>query len=852
MKETEKKNTIKVIAKFKPPVKSYENERMQINSSSETVVIDGKEYKFYGIAESTISQEKFYETYIKDHVLNVENGINSTILCYGFTGTGKTYTLFGKEDSQANTTGVINRSIHSIFELVKTNINKNTGINYSINVTMVDVYMERIYDLLDRSNIFVGVSGNSGLIGATKINISTESELIDLIASAVCYRKTQDTRLNKVSSRSHCVIIIEVKKFTNDNIEQCGNLVLVDLAGCERLSNYSAVQEDNISRIIKKTPMAEKLRLSTSISSEINKTLTDESKNINKSIFSLNNVVTACSTGQKYIPYRNSKITMILKNALGGNSKTLVTICCSENINETLMSLQFGLRCNKINNNIKQNTKIKDNRDLIIVKLQSEISDLKDLLEMSKQNLVSLNFSETSKKRYNSLSDELSECDELDENDRFQKNCAEVVDKIFDDLRYMDPDTFSVSGLNDTGVVCEPPTESDQPAPPLETTESTESTESDQPAPLESDEVDEVEQPQTLSEEKKTVEYVDNCWSCVSMKKPLTDSVFTPPVDSTNPNDLNIVAPADPDVIESAASLVVDSTSVDPPLQADEKSIEIVSAPPVQYVDSCWSCTSFKKNKTATKLDSTATRLGATAKSSAGLDATAKSSAGLDATVKSSAGLDATAKSSAGLDATAKSSAGLDATAKSSAGLDATAKSSAGLDATVKSSAGLDATVKSSAGLDATAKSSAGLDATAKSSAGLDATAKSSAGLNATAKSSAGLDATAKSSTEELTNKGLPVDYVDSCWSCTSSKKKFNSTKLLPDNEPEKTSEQLNSTVIELESTHKSNVADELGFTHKSNAANELGSTHKSNATDKLGSTNKSIVDLRSSVNKLN
>jgi hypothetical protein len=799
MKDTEKKNTIKVIAKFKPPVKSYENERMQINSSSDTVIIDGKEYKFYGIAESTISQEKFYETYIKDHVLNVENGINSTILCYGFTGTGKTYTLFGKEDPQANTSGVINRSIHSIFELVKTNINKNTGINYSINVTMVDVYMERIYDLLDRSNIFVGVSGNSGLIGATKINISTESELIDIIAAAVCYRKTQDTRLNKVSSRSHCVIIIEVKKFTTDGIEQCGNLVLVDLAGCERLSNYSAVQEDNISRIIKKTPMAEKLRLSSTISSEINKTLTDESKNINKSIFSLNNVVTACSTGQKYIPYRNSKITMILKNALGGNSKTLVTICCSENINETLMSLQFGLRCNKINNNIKQNTKIKDNRDLIIVKLQTEISDLKDLLEMSKQNLVSLNFSETSKKRYNSLSDELSECDELDENDRFQKNCAEVVDKIFDDLRYMDPDTFSVSGFNDTSVVCEPPTESEQPAP-------LESDEVEQPASTTLDDT------QTLSEEKKTVEYVDNCWSCVSMKKPFTDSVFTPPVDSTNTNDPNIVAPDDPDVIESATSLVVESTNLDSPLQVDnrEESIEVVAAPSVQYVDSCWSCTSFKKNKTATKLDSTANRL------------------------------DATAKSSAGLDATAKSSAGLDATAKSSAGLDATAKSSAGLDATAKSLAGLDATAKSSAGLDATAKSSAGLDATAKSSAGLDATAKSLAGLDATAKSSAGLDATAKSSSLELTNKGLPVDYVDSCWSCTSAKKKFNSTKLLPDNAPEKTSDQLNSTVVELEFTHKSNVAD------------ELGSSHKSNATNKLGSTNKSIVDLRSSVNKLN
>ena len=446
MDQNEKsRNSIKVIARFKPSsnLVDFSSYSDKIKIYENSVVADNKTFNFEGIANTETSQENFFNTYIKSHILKVEDGTNSSVLCYGFTGSGKTYTLFGRDGDDS---GIVYRSIHSIFELMKEK--SSAEVNYSLNVSMVEIYMEKIYDLIDSKNIFIGVSGTSGLIGATKLNISTEQELINVITMASEHRKTQDTRLNSFSSRSHCIIIIQLKKYHTNGTEKCGNLYLVDLAGCERITNYSntlSAEDDNIKRIIKNTSLVDKLKFANTLGSEINKTLVDESKNINKSIFELNNVVTACSSGQKFIPYRNSKITMVLKDALGGNSNTLITICCSDILNETLMTLRFGSRCKKIKNTIKNNIVEKDTRDILIIKLQSEISDLKDLLEISKKNMEAAteelknkmpNASSSSRYPYSTFSTDQDtkrsiEPDYPDYNDTM---CDKLVNKIFGDL----------------------------------------------------------------------------------------------------------------------------------------------------------------------------------------------------------------------------------------------------------------------------------------------------------------------------------------------------------------------------------------------------------------------------------
>ena len=445
MDQNEKsKNSIKVVARFKPstaPI-DFSGYADKIKIYDTSVDIDNKTFNFEGIANTETSQEIFFDTYIKDHILKVEDGINSSVLCYGFTGSGKTYTLFGRDGDDS---GIVYRSIHSIFELMK---EKSTAeVNYSLNVSMVEIYMEKIYDLIDSKNLFIGVSGTSGLIGATKLNISSEQELINIITAASVHRKTQDTRLNSFSSRSHCIIIIQLKKYLHNGTEKSGNLYLVDLAGCERISNFStslSAEEDNIKRIIKNTSLVDRLKFANTLGSEINKTLVDESKNINKSIFELNNVVTACSSGQKYIPYRNSKITMVLKDALGGNSNTLITICCSDNVNETLMTLRFGARCKKIKNTIKNNIVEKDTRDILIIKLQSEIHDLKELLEISKKNIEAaavelrnkLPTASSSRYPYSTFSVDQDTKRSIDNDDpEYSDNmCDKLVNKIFGDL----------------------------------------------------------------------------------------------------------------------------------------------------------------------------------------------------------------------------------------------------------------------------------------------------------------------------------------------------------------------------------------------------------------------------------
>ena len=220
------------------------------------------------------------------------------------------------------------------------------------------------------------------------------------------------------------------------------------MAGCERITNYSntlSAEDDNIKRIIKNTSLVDKLKFANTLGSEINKTLVDESKNINKSIFELNNVVTACSSGQKFIPYRNSKITMVLKDALGGNSNTLITICCSDILNETLMTLRFGSRCKKIKNTIKNNIVEKDTRDILIIKLQSEISDLKELLEISKKNMEAAteelknkmpNASSSSRYPYSTFSTDQDTKRSIDPDypDYNDTMCDKLVNKIFGDL----------------------------------------------------------------------------------------------------------------------------------------------------------------------------------------------------------------------------------------------------------------------------------------------------------------------------------------------------------------------------------------------------------------------------------
>ena len=291
-----------------------------------------------------VPQRDFWEDCVEPLAQRALEGFNSSVLCYGYTGSGKTYSVFGNNDGIA-------------FQCVSNLLNNSSITNLEIKI--VEVYLDRVLDLIDVKNNPV-LDSNGGLQGVTSVPLTSEEQAYSILLKVD--RKTQKNNIHDQSSRSHCIIILKV-----ETASTVAEMYLVDLAGCERISHTS------------------------------NDLLIRESQAINKSVFVLNNVVKACAENKKYIPYRDSKITMLLKRAIGGNSSTLIVLCCNcSNINETICKLRFGQRCQQIENKVRQNKKQDVNQyeylvDLV-ARLKQDISGLTLRLHAS-ENWQSCNVS---------------------------------------------------------------------------------------------------------------------------------------------------------------------------------------------------------------------------------------------------------------------------------------------------------------------------------------------------------------------------------------------------------------------------------------------------------------------------
>ncbi|KAF9622981.1 hypothetical protein IFM89_035696 [Coptis chinensis] len=251
-------------------------------------------------------------------VVSVLDGYNVCIFAYGQTGTGKTFTMEGIERNR----GVNYRTLEELFKIAK---ERNETFTYSISVSVLEVYNEQIRDLLANSptskkleirQVSEGVHHVPGIVEAKVENIK---EVWDVLQAGSNARAVGSNNVNEHSSRSHCMLCIMVKSKNVINGE-CTNskLWLVDLAGSERLAKTDV--------------QGERLK---------------EAQNINRSLSALGDVISALANKSSHIPYRNSKLTHLLQDSLGGDSKTLmfVQISPSENdLGETLSSLNFATR----------------------------------------------------------------------------------------------------------------------------------------------------------------------------------------------------------------------------------------------------------------------------------------------------------------------------------------------------------------------------------------------------------------------------------------------------------------------------------------------------------------------------
>ncbi|XP_070587595.1 kinesin heavy chain [Erythrolamprus reginae] len=301
----------------------------------DTVVIgQGKPYVFDRVLPPNTSQEQVYNTCAKQIVKDVLEGYNGTIFAYGQTSSGKTHTMEGKlHDPQLM--GIIPRIAHDIFDHI---YSMDENLEFHIKVSYFEIYLDKIRDLLDVSKTNLAVHEDKNRVpyvkGCTERFVSSPEEVMDVIDEGKTNRHVAVTNMNEHSSRSHSIFLINIKQ---ENVETekklSGKLYLVDLAGSEKVSKTGA--EGSV---------------------------LDEAKNINKSLSALGNVISALAEGTKtHVPYRDSKMTRILQDSLGGNCRTTIVICCSPSIfneAESKSTLMFGQRAKTIKNTVSVNLEL--------------------------------------------------------------------------------------------------------------------------------------------------------------------------------------------------------------------------------------------------------------------------------------------------------------------------------------------------------------------------------------------------------------------------------------------------------------------------------------------------------------
>ncbi|OIW11363.1 hypothetical protein TanjilG_19619 [Lupinus angustifolius] len=316
-------------------------------------------------------QKDLYEQAVTPIVNEVLEGFNCTIFAYGQTGTGKTYTMEGeckRSKSGPNGelppgAGVIPRAIKQIFDTLE-----SQNDEYSVKVTFLELYNEEITDLLapeelskvsleekQKKQLPLMEDGKGGVLvrGLEEEVVANASEIFTLLERGSSKRRTAETLLNKQSSRSHSLfsITIHIKEATPEGEEliKCGKLNLVDLAGSENISRSGA--RENRAR---------------------------EAGEINKSLLTLGRVISALVEHLGHVPYRDSKLTRLLRDSLGGRTKTCIIATVSPAVHcleETLSTLDYAHRAKNIRNKPEVNQKMM--KSTLIKDLYGEIERLK-------------------------------------------------------------------------------------------------------------------------------------------------------------------------------------------------------------------------------------------------------------------------------------------------------------------------------------------------------------------------------------------------------------------------------------------------------------------------------------------
>jgi hypothetical protein len=334
--------------------KDYEDGGFQLISVSgkRVFVKDERHYDFDGTFGQDSRQEQVFESIAVPCLQHAIAGYCSALMCYGQTGTGKSFTMCC---TKPECEGIIPRSARYLFE----NLYKDTSKKYTVSGQFIQIYRDQLGDLMvntgrDKVDIRFEAATGVTLPGCSSHELTSAESFMAFYNEGNTRRVVTATAMNPESSRGHSAMVIWITSVPTDETscsgQTRGKITFIDLAGYERFSK-------------------------TGISNS-NPIMKDEAKTINASLLSLGHVVSSLSNGDKHIPWRNSKLTRLLQDSIGGRSRTSIILTVgpsSESLHESTNSLQFGMRAMAV----KVEAKISVNMDYekLAAKLQGLLNE---------------------------------------------------------------------------------------------------------------------------------------------------------------------------------------------------------------------------------------------------------------------------------------------------------------------------------------------------------------------------------------------------------------------------------------------------------------------------------------------
>ncbi|KAL7522936.1 hypothetical protein ACHAWX_007672 [Stephanocyclus meneghinianus] len=350
--------------------------KMIDSTNSRIVVVDNtkgiREFEFDGVFKDDVSQREVYNFSTHELICGVINGVSATCLVYGQTGSGKTFTMFGaqgEDEFNPSVAGIVPIACSELMSALKYRKDAlNLKIQCDVCVSFVEVYGDEILDLLKKGKR-VGQSKVSAqrsvLDGSAEVPVANISEVMHLLSIGEAQKRKATTAMNLRSSRAHTVFIVSLKQECLDTGKIINSkLFLADLGGCEQTkkSDLAAGKSNHIealkelSKGVQIDVMLQDAKKGAEYSTGFVKSdRMREAVYINLGLMSLKSCVEALNRGT-YVPYSNSKLTMLLSSGLGGNSMTAVIVCASqedEHSSETINAFKFGQACRRVSNTVR-------------------------------------------------------------------------------------------------------------------------------------------------------------------------------------------------------------------------------------------------------------------------------------------------------------------------------------------------------------------------------------------------------------------------------------------------------------------------------------------------------------------